>query len=41
MVSDIFDNRKELARLAVQNKLLKEYEQPVYRRLLDGRSGLR
>lgn len=41
MVSDIFDNRKELARLAVQNKLLKEYGQPVYRRLLDGRSELR
>lgn len=35
----IFQDSTELRRLAVQNRLLREYEQPVYRRLLDARQG--
>ena len=41
MFSNIFDGHKEIDRLAVQNRLLKEYELPVYQRLMEGRKGLR
>lgn len=41
MFSNIFDDHKEIDRLAVQNQLLKEYELPVYQRLMEGRRGLR
>ena len=41
MFGNIFDDHKEIDRLAVQNRLLKEYELPVYQRLMEGRRGLR
>lgn len=41
MFGSIFENSKEIDRLAVQNRLLKEYEEPVCRRLLEGRQGVR
>lgn len=41
MFGNIFDDHKEIDRLAVQNRLLKEYELPVYQRLMEGRTGLR
>lgn len=41
MFGNIFESSKEIDRLAVQNRLLKEYEEPVCRRLLEGRQGVR
>lgn len=41
MFENIFESSKEIDRLAVQNRLLKEYEEPVCRRLLEGRQGVR
>ena len=41
MFENIFESNKEIDRLAVQNRLLKEYEEPVCRRLLEGRQGVR
>ncbi len=40
MFENIFESSKEIDRLAVQNRLLKEYEEPVCRRLLEGRQGV-
>lgn len=37
----IFQDNQEIARLAVQNRLLKAYEQPVYDRVMAGRSNLK
>ena len=41
MFENIFESSKEIDRLAVQNRLLKEYEEPVCRRLLERRQGVR
>lgn len=38
---EVFQDHLELDRLAVQNRLLKAYEQPIYQRLVSGRSNLR
>ncbi len=37
----VFQDNQEIDRLAVQNRLLKTYEKPVFRRLLSGRSNLK
>jgi len=39
MICNIFQDRRETGRLAVQNSLLKEYEQPIYQRVLESRQG--
>lgn len=42
MVSkEVFQENLEIQRLAVQNRLLKDYEQPIYQRLVSGRSDLK
>ncbi len=37
----VFENNLELDRLAIQNRLLRECEEPVYRQVLAGRTGVR
>ena len=38
---EVFQDERELGRLAVQNRLLAAYEKPVLMRLMSGRSGLK
>lgn len=39
--NEVFQENMEIHRLAVQNRLLKAYEQPIYQRLVSDRSDLR
>lgn len=41
MEENIYQNEAELKRLELQGELLREYEQPVYQKIIDGRSGLK
>ena len=41
MENKIFQNKVELDRLKLQGDMLREYEQPIYQHIIDGRSGLK
>lgn len=40
MEQNVFLDEAELKRLVIQGRLLSEYEQPIYQRVIDGREGL-
>lgn len=40
MEQNVFLDEVELKRLMIQGRLLSEYEQPIYRKVIDGRKGL-
>jgi len=40
-INEVFQQDEEISRLAVQNRLLGTYEQPIYKKLLFGNHGLR
>ena len=40
MEQNVFLDEVELKRLMVQGRLLSEYEQPIYQKVIDGRKGL-
>ncbi len=39
--NSIFQENREIDRLVIQNRLLKSYEQPIYQRIISGRSNLK
>lgn len=39
--NNVFQEKKEINRLVVQNRLLKAYDEPIYQRIISGRSNLK